>query len=1012
MNMNRKDQALEFAFNKDRTLLDLFQTFFGESEDSPGESRAHIPTLSSLLGTTSSAAIVSALVEPTVTTDKDDYAPGEDATITASGFEAGATVTFEVDHVSDEGADGAYGTADDTTIDLGGEGHDAWTVTDGGEGDLDGEANGTIVTTWHVNPDDSADERFLVTASDGESTATNTFTDALPTDSSVDLTETGGEGFVNGAFFTNDAQGAGTGVIDSFVRISTNQSVEEGYNTSDRPLEFDENSSPNFTRDLLFSDIPIIFLDPDGDGTFEAFLEFQLDINEPNTASAKFLSLDEIEIYVSENQIVTGTYDGVNFGGTATKVYELDSGGADNWIALNYGLQAGSGVSDMIMYVPLADFAGVEADDFVTFYSEFGVQGVDSSTAITFDWTNNSGFEEWAVREFILKSGVKYHDLNADGVRDEDGVDNILGNADDEVGLAGWTIYIDANGNDQLDAGEISVVTDADGFYQFSLFEAGTYTFREVQQADWFQSAPAGGEYTENLALGDRSFDNDFGNFQKATITGVKYEDQNADGDEDAEDTNPIAGIVINLYDDSGSVSGDLDGGDVLLDSTTTAADGTWSFGDLDPGAYNVEEVLSGTGYKSNDTTDFFVELTSGETYGVNDDTTFLNYAPAEITGVKYEDQNADGDEDAEDTNPIAGIVINLYDDSGSVSGDLDGGDVLLDSTTTAADGTWSFGDLDPGAYNVEEVLAGTGYKSNDDTDFFVELTSGETYGVNDDTTFLNYAPAEIQGIKLEDLNQNGDHDLGEDTPIAGIVINLYDDSGSVTGDLDGGDVLLDSTATAADGTWSFGDLDPGAYNVEEVLSGGYQSNDETDFFVDLTSGETYGVNDDTTFMNFVPNPPSGQTPGFWKNHLDIYFQELGDGGISADANTLYEDVFLVDLTGDLDGITLVEALNLGGGEFDGVVRHSAAALANAASDDLNFSFAGFAAGAIRDTLELIDLDDNTILSPDEVINVVQDLLDDADAVTDNFEFADSGEVLDALDAMNNLPHLDADMFT
>ena len=89
----------------------------------------------------------------TVSTDLADYAPGETATITTTGVEVGATVAFEVDHVSGPGADGVWGTADDDINELGGEGHDAWTVTDGGAGDLDGLLNGNIVTSWSVNPD-------------------------------------------------------------------------------------------------------------------------------------------------------------------------------------------------------------------------------------------------------------------------------------------------------------------------------------------------------------------------------------------------------------------------------------------------------------------------------------------------------------------------------------------------------------------------------------------------------------------------------------------------------------------------------------------------------------------------------------------------------------------------------------------------------------------------------------------------------------------------------------------
>ena len=147
-----------------------------------------------------------ALTAPTVTTDLKDYAPGSTAIITASGFAAGSTVKLEVDHVTDAGADSVWGTPDDVLNTNTGEGHDPWYVTDGGTGDLDGQVNGSVTTSWYVNPDDSADARFLLTASaagrDGvfgtgdDAVATTSFTDSGPsivaTGANVTLDETAG----------------------------------------------------------------------------------------------------------------------------------------------------------------------------------------------------------------------------------------------------------------------------------------------------------------------------------------------------------------------------------------------------------------------------------------------------------------------------------------------------------------------------------------------------------------------------------------------------------------------------------------------------------------------------------------------------------------------------------------------------------------------------------------------------------------------------------------------------
>ena len=101
----------------------------------------------------------------TVTTDKPDYQPGDTALFSASNVDVGATVEFLVAHVN-AGEDGIYGTEDDLyTYDLTGTGI-TWTVTDGGEGDTDGVANGTVATTWYVNLD-ALGQAFLLSASSG-----------------------------------------------------------------------------------------------------------------------------------------------------------------------------------------------------------------------------------------------------------------------------------------------------------------------------------------------------------------------------------------------------------------------------------------------------------------------------------------------------------------------------------------------------------------------------------------------------------------------------------------------------------------------------------------------------------------------------------------------------------------------------------------------------------------------------------------------------------------------------
>src|SRR4051812_35007259 len=100
-----------------------------------------------------------------ITTDLPDYAPGSTAYFTANVTE-GDTVTFNVIDVAGTPVSGT---------------NTPWTITDGGEGDLDGHANGVIQTSWAVGAD-AANEAFVLSATDQASglMATAAFTDAAP----------------------------------------------------------------------------------------------------------------------------------------------------------------------------------------------------------------------------------------------------------------------------------------------------------------------------------------------------------------------------------------------------------------------------------------------------------------------------------------------------------------------------------------------------------------------------------------------------------------------------------------------------------------------------------------------------------------------------------------------------------------------------------------------------------------------------------------------------------------
>ena len=190
----------------------------------------------------------------------------------------------------------------------------------------------------------------------------------------VDLRSAGATGTANGALFEQiSPRSTGTGVIDPFVRINPGGSdqCEQGYNTAHRKLEFDENSSPTWTHDLLLSNVPVV-----NKGGIN-YYQFLLDINQTNTGGTDhFLSLNKVEIYSSAQQSAVGYPTQLG-----SLEWSLDGAGpAQVW--LDYALNSGSGSGDMFMYVPASALSG----PFIYFFSVFGE-----------DFHANDGYEEWAI---------------------------------------------------------------------------------------------------------------------------------------------------------------------------------------------------------------------------------------------------------------------------------------------------------------------------------------------------------------------------------------------------------------------------------------------------------------------------------------------------------------------------------------------------------------------------------------------------------------------------------------
>ena len=196
----------------------------------------------------------------------------------------------------------------------------------------------------------------------------------------LDLTTAGSSGVINGAYFFQYTANlpTGTGVFGPFLRLQRN-GTEAGYNTSGT-LQFDTKAGI-WTHAIQLSAIPVV----------NGYRQFALDINETASGTNPLLSLDMVQLFVTSNANITG----YPFGGSATKVFDLDapagSSTADIWVKLNYSLSgSGSGRADMLMYVPDSAFTGT-GNPYVVLYSKLGAQGggLDAS----------DGFEEWSSND-------------------------------------------------------------------------------------------------------------------------------------------------------------------------------------------------------------------------------------------------------------------------------------------------------------------------------------------------------------------------------------------------------------------------------------------------------------------------------------------------------------------------------------------------------------------------------------------------------------------------------------
>jgi hypothetical protein len=383
-------------------------------------------------------------------------------------------------------------------------------------------------------------------------------------------------------------------------------------------------------------------------------------------------------------------------------------------------------------------------------------------------------------------SGRLYTDINGNGSSDTG-----------QPGLANWTVFLDTNNNGVPDPGEPSTTTDSSGNYSFSGLAAGTYHVREVLPPNWQQTTPV---QDPVVATGQNVQHVNIGNFQQPTISGEVFQDTNGNATLDSGEPG-ISGWTVFL---DTNRNGKLDPGEP---STTTDANGNYSFPNLGPGKYDVREVVP-SGWTATTPPPAEIALQSGvDNLGVN----FGNFQNISISGEAYQDTNGNGVKDAGEPGlKTWGVLLDFIGSDGKVRATI--------SARTDDNGNYTFPNLTAGTYQVRETALPTWVQTSAAPAPVVAQSGVNVSGVD----LGNFQLVLLSGRTYDDHSNNGSDDRVADPGLPGIKVELYQDTPG-TGVFDpNADTLVGSTTTPAGGPliagqFAFSNIGPGQYFVREV---------------------------------------------------------------------------------------------------------------------------------------------------------------------------------------------------
>lgn len=616
-----------------------------------------------------------------------------------------------------------------------------------------------------------------------------------------------------------------------------------------------------------------------------------------------------------------------------------------------------------------------------------------TQTAETDDGANNIA----GVAEFSLNPGQDRTDIDfgftGDGSigdtiywdADGDGTQDDGSGADPaEAGIPNVTVTleIDLDQNGSFDHTR-TITTDDNGNYTFGNLPAVDYRVTVTQPAGTTQTddPDASLDNVSTLTLGDGADidDQDFGYRGDYTIGDIVFWDVNNNGVYNAGVDRGLEGVTVTL-------ESSLDG-DAAMEytaTTTTDANGAYSFANLIPGDYTITVTPATVpgGMSVNPTTDgdgTGTPHTSDVTITNADNTAqdFGYTGTASLGDLVWFDADGDGVKDTDEPGLAdIGVTITWAGNDNDLS-TTDDNEVFTQAT--GADGSYDFTSLAAGLYRVDV--------EHDDTDLpgsltlttandthETTLTAGEDHNSSD---FGFTGTRDLGDFVWFDADKDGVQDTGE-PGMGGVELTLqFAGQDGVFGTIavPGDDVFYDTT-TDANGAYSYGNLANGNYrlavdpaSLPDAVSQTYEIdgvalgdlNNRSDFTINGANRADidFGYAGDRTLGDRVWFDANGDgvqdaanEPGFANTEVTLTFAGLDDTFGNDDDFTL---TTTTDANGNYEFDNLpqgeyrvsVDQSNFAGGmvqshEVDGTANNQAnVSLAGSNIDNVDFGFRG-----------------------------------------------------------------------